>query len=169
MVPYDPAWPAAFEAHKVLLESALAPALSRQIDHIGSTAIPGLVAKAIVDMLAVVRNVEAARACVPAIEGVGWVAAPESTDEMERRLSFCFPSVERRTNHLHVVEESSDVWRGWIAFRGYLRAHPEVADEYGTLKSRLALEHGANPNDRDAYRAGKAEFIRETTATALGE
>src|SRR5688572_15659365 len=104
VVPYEDAWPGAFEEHRRRLEPALAPALTRPIEHIGSTAVPGLPAKAIIDMLAVVRAVHHAAGCAGAIEATGWVAAPEPYDEAERRLSFCFPSVEHRTHHLHVVE-----------------------------------------------------------------
>jgi GrpB-like predicted nucleotidyltransferase (UPF0157 family) len=77
--------------------------------------------------------------------------------------------VELRTRHLHVVERSSLGWRGWLAFRNYLRTHPEVAGEYGDLKTRLANERGGDPNQRDAYRAGKADWIRSVTQRALSE
>ena len=84
---------------------------------------------------------------------------PEPTDAIDRSLSFCTPSIARRTHHLHVVEVASEGWHGWLAFRDYLRAHPDVVAEYATLKTDLAARHGANPNERDAYRAGKTDFI----------
>jgi GrpB-like predicted nucleotidyltransferase (UPF0157 family) len=70
---------------------------------------------------------------------------------------------------LHVVEERSSAWVGWLAFRDYLRAHHDVAVRYATLKSSLASDHGGDPNDREAYRAGKATFIQDITHKALGE
>jgi GrpB-like predicted nucleotidyltransferase (UPF0157 family) len=62
---------------------------------------------------------------------------------------------------------SNPDWRRWLAFRNYLRAHPEVADEYGRLKTALADLYGSDPNQRDAYRSGKSDWIRMTTARAL--
>lgn len=84
-------------------------------------------------------------------------------------MSFCTPSIEHRTHHLHVIEEVSPNWRGWIAFRDYLRVHTDTANEYASLTRLLAVAHGGDPNDRQRYRAGKAEFIREVTALALAE
>ena len=94
-------------------------------------------------------------------------AAPEPADEIERRLSFCSPSIERRTHHLHVVEESFSGWRGWLAFRDYLRANATVAREYGELKTHLSIERGSDPNERDSYRAGKEDWVSAVTARAL--
>jgi len=141
----------------------------RPIEHVGSTSIPGLVAKPIIDMVAVVADIEPIQGAVPTLGTIGWVAAPEPRDAISCEMSFCTPSVQRRTHHLHVVEEPSSSWREWIAFRDYLRAQPHVAAEYGVLKTQLAAEHGADPNDRDAYRAGKAAWIRAVTDDALRE
>ena len=95
--------------------------------------------------------------------------APEPFDEAERKLSFCHPDVARRTHHLHVVEDRSDNWRGWLAFRDYLRSHPDAVAEYAAFKSGLAAAHGHDPNQRDAYRQGKADFISNITRIASGE
>jgi GrpB-like predicted nucleotidyltransferase (UPF0157 family) len=77
--------------------------------------------------------------------------------------------VRHRTHHQLFArsERGSSGWRGWLAFRDYLRTHPEAAREYGELKARLAAEHGTDPNQRDAYRAGKAEWVRSITTRAL--
>ncbi len=141
--------------------------LIQPLEHIGSTAVPGLVAKPIIDMLAVVEDIEAAAAAEVSLRKIGWVPAPEPGDDAARKLSFCMPSVELRTHHLHVVERVASGWRGWLAFRNDLRMHPEVAWEYGELKTRLANEHGTDPNQRDAYRAGKADWVGSITARAL--
>ena len=85
----------------------------------------------------------------------------------ERRLSFCLPSIEHRTHHLHVVEDASPDWRGWLAFRDHLRVHDSVAREYASLKTELAAAHGGDPDQRDAYRGGKAGFILTVTEVAL--
>jgi GrpB-like predicted nucleotidyltransferase (UPF0157 family) len=169
MVPYDPAWSASAAVEVRRLEtSALGPLLVRPIEHIGSTSVPGLCAKPIVDLLAVVAAVDVVDEAIETLPE-GWVAAPEPGDAPDRRRSFCAPSVERRSHHLHVVEDSSGDWRGWLAFRDHLCAHPEVAAEYGALKQDLARRHGDDPDDRAAYRAGKAGFIGRVTRIALAE
>jgi GrpB-like predicted nucleotidyltransferase (UPF0157 family) len=169
IVEYDDAWPSMFEVERARLAAVFAPALVRPIEHIGSTAVPGLAAKPIVDMLAVVDDIEGVGRLLPGIDEIGWVRAPEPNDEAQRRLSLCSPSVARRTHHLHVVEERSDGWRGWLAFRDGLRADPGAAAEYAALKRDLADRHGADPDERDAYRAGKADFIVEVTTAAQRE
>jgi GrpB-like predicted nucleotidyltransferase (UPF0157 family) len=169
MVAHDPQWSMSYGEQQQRLSRVLAPWLVHPIEHIGSTSVPGLVAKPIIDLVAVVSDIDQIPIAVPALDGIAWIAAPEPTDAISREMSFCTPSVQRRTHHLHVVEEASSSWRDWIAFRDYLRAHRELADEYGALKTRLAAEHGADPNDRDAYRAGKAGWIRAVTDRALVE
>ena len=135
----------------------------------GSTAVPDLPAKPIIDMLGVVDDVDDVRQAIEPMRDIGWIHAPEPTDEGDRQLSFCTPNVEYRTHHLHVVEEKSQRWRGWLAFRDYLRAHPDVASTYADLKRELADQHGQDPNQRDGYRMGKADFIVRVTQLAVGE
>ena len=166
---YQSTWPTRFGEQRLRVETVLSPWRTRDVEHIGSTAVPGLAAKDIIDMLATVVDIDAARQSISEMASIGWIHAPEPTDEAERRLSFCFPTRERRTHHLHVVEEDSDTWRGWIAFRNYLRSHAEVARQYQALKVGLTTLHGQDPNSRDDYRAGKAAFILRITATALSD
>ncbi len=118
--PYDPSWPASFDAQQSRITPALAPWLTRDIEHMGSTAVPGLPAKDIVDMLAVVAVIQPVRSAIEPMAAAGWLHAPEPYDAPESRLSFCFPSIEHRTHHLHVVEDASPDWRGWLAFRDRL-------------------------------------------------
>jgi GrpB-like predicted nucleotidyltransferase (UPF0157 family) len=167
MCPSDPRWAVDFENERNRLTSVLKPWLDRPVEHIGSTAVPGLVAKPIIDIVAVVKDIDSAAAARAPLDAIGWLAAPEPEDALERKLSFCTPTIALRTHHLHVVEQSSPRWRGWLAFRDYLRAHPEAAQEYGELKTRLADENGPDPNERDLYRAGKSDWIRTTTTLAL--
>ncbi|MGP0031989.1 MAG: GrpB family protein [Acidimicrobiales bacterium] len=128
-----------------------------------------MVAKPIIDMVAVVWTITEAASVSDQLQRIGWVHAPEPFDEVERRLSFCYPSVARRTHHLHVVEGNFDGWREWVAFRDYLRAQPELCVEYGRLKTYLATEHGTDPNNRDAYRSGKAEWVSAVTRRAMAD
>src|SRR5690242_8440373 len=125
IVPYDESWPDLFEQQRSRLAEVLTPWLIGPIEHLGSTAIPGLAAKPIIDMLARVDDHAATTGIVPAMESVGWVHAPEPADAELHRWSFCFPSVARRSHHLHVVEHRSTGWPTWLAFRDHLRAHPE--------------------------------------------
>jgi GrpB-like predicted nucleotidyltransferase (UPF0157 family) len=167
MCPYDPNWASSFERERLRLTPILQPYLIEPLEHIGSTSVPGLVAKPIIDMLAVVEDISPVNANEYSLRQIGWLLAPEPTDGIERRLSFCTPSRELRTHHLHVVEREFSEWRGWLAFRDYLRRRPDVAQEYGELKSRLAIEYGSDPNERDEYRAGKADWVSTVTARAL--
>lgn len=167
--PYDPRWPRAFETERDRLEPVLRPWLVRSLEHIGSTSIPGIPAKGIIDMLAVVGNIDDLQQAESRLAALGWVHAPEPGDDERRVRSFCTPSIANRTHHLHVVEEASPGWRGTLAFRDYLRTHPGLAGAYAALKRELAAQHGGDPNKREAYRGGKAQFIAEVTAVALGQ
>jgi GrpB-like predicted nucleotidyltransferase (UPF0157 family) len=167
MYKYDPDWVTSFERERLRLTPILQPYLVQPLEHIGSTSVPGLVAKPIIDMLAVVEDISPVITEEDALGDIDWLLAPEPADHIERRLSFCTPSRELRTHHLHIVEEEFSAWRGWIVFRDYLRKNPDIAQEYGELKSQLSIEHGSDPNQRDQYRAGKADWVSIVTARAL--
>jgi len=156
IVEYDARWPALFEQQRRRVEPLLVPWLARPIEHIGSTAVPGLPAKAIIDMAAVVRDYNECAAAFDELAALGWVSAPEPGDVADRKWSLCFPTVERRSHHLHVVEATSTGWQTWLAFRDHLRKTPADRDEYARIKRGLAE---ADDRDRPAYRAGKAPFI----------
>lgn len=156
IVPYDVRWPELFEAQRARVAAVLAPVLVGAVEHIGSTAVPGLPAKPIIDMLARVTDHGAAGPVAARLAEIGWVAAPEPSDGALRRWSYCFPDVARRSHHLHVVEHSSDGWPTWLAFRDRLRADPAAAARYAALKTELAAR---DRHYRIAYRAGKAPFI----------
>jgi GrpB-like predicted nucleotidyltransferase (UPF0157 family) len=158
MVAYDPAWPALFERERRRVARALGPWLVGPVEHIGSTAIPGLAAKPIIDMLARIADYEAGDRIVAAMAAIGWTHAPEPHDRRTRTWELCFPNVSRRTHHLHVVEHRSAAWPTWLAFRDHLRDHPADAAEYARVKQVLAAVHR---HDRPAYRAGKAPFIED--------
>ena len=161
---WDEAWPARFDHERRRLTPLLGDRLTRPIEHIGSTAVPGLPAKPIIDMVAVVDDVPATRALLPRLDALDWRHAPEPGDAAGRRLSLCAPSVERRAHHLHVVEHDSPGWRDWLAFRDHLRRDPCAASAYAALKRRLAAAHGRDPNERAAYRDGKSAFVADVLA-----
>ncbi|TCM45566.1 GrpB-like predicted nucleotidyltransferase (UPF0157 family) [Kribbella sp. VKM Ac-2568] len=156
IVEYDARWPGLFEEQRDRVEPVLREWLVRPIEHTGSTAVPGLPAKAIIDMAGVVADYDKVPAAFDELAALGWITAPEPGDAEARKWSLCFPSIERRSHHLHIVEESSRGWPTWLAFRDHLRTTPADRDEYARIKRSLA---SADDEDRPAYRAGKAPFI----------
>ena len=160
---HDPAWAESFLAEAPAVQRALDGMAATGVEHIGSTAVPGLPAKPVIDMVVALHGEASPDAVGSALESIGWVPDPQPGDAAMRRLSFCRPDPARRTHHLHVVDESSAPWRDWIAFRDRLRIDPQGASAYGDLKKELARRHR---HDRDAYRAGKAAFVRETLLAA---
>jgi GrpB-like predicted nucleotidyltransferase (UPF0157 family) len=118
-------------------------------------------------MLAVVEDISPVIADEESLQQIGWLFAPEPGDDIERRLSFCTPLRELRTHHLHIVEEEFSGLRGRLALRNYLGKNPDVTQEYGELKSYLSIEHGSDANQRDQYRAGKADWVSTVRARAL--
>ena len=158
IVPYDSGWPAAFDEQRSRVESALRPWLVGPVEHIGSTAIPGVAAKPIIDMLARVPDHRDTEGIVEAMAHIGWAHAPEPGDERARKWSFCFPDIAWRTHHLHIFEAGSGNWPCLLTFRDHLRTHPADAAAYGRLKMVLAA---ADARDRPGYRAGKAPFIEK--------
>jgi GrpB-like predicted nucleotidyltransferase (UPF0157 family) len=159
IVAYDPAWPEEFEAEKSRLQPILAPWLAGVIHHVGSTGVPGLAAKPVIDILAEVQSLEESKAAIePLHEQLSYWWAPY---QEERMNWFCKPSPEHRTHHLHLVVPGSEAWREELMFRDILRAEPETASAYEELKRRLADEHR---HDREAYTVAKTEFIESALA-----
>lgn len=156
IVPYRPGWPAAFEAQRQRVEPVIRPWLHGTVEHIGSTAVPGLAAKPIIDMLGCVDRYADGVPAGAALSRIGWVAAPEPDDEAGRKWSFCFPNTSMRTHHLHLFLADDPLVGQILAFRDHLRTHPGDATEYARAKSELAA---ADNRDRPRYRAGKAPCI----------
>ena len=160
VVPYDPTWPQRFEAERALLEQILEPWLEGGIHHIGSTAVPGLAAKPIVDMMAGVRDLEVARAAYAPLLGASYHSTPHRPG-IAHHFSKPSPELGSVTHGLHLTEPGSDLWRERLAFRDAVRADPSLAGEYEALKLRLAAEHGAGVG---GYTVGKRDFV----ASVLG-
>ncbi|MGE0290602.1 MAG: GrpB family protein [Bradyrhizobium sp.] len=152
--PYSATWPGLFEAERRNLVEILAPWLAGPIEHIGSTSVPGLSSKPIIDIMAAVGGLEQSRDAIPAIERIGYCYAPYRQAVMHW---FCKPSPSFRTHHLHLVPYASDLWKERIAFRDKLRASRPLAEEYAALKRHLAEVHST---DREAYTEAKTSFIR---------
>ena len=169
IVPYDPRWPRVFEEEKAHLLASLPRELIRRIEHYGSTAVPGLAAKPIVDMLVEVGDLgEVRRVVVPILEAQGYdyFWRPIRGDDGPPFYAWFIkrdPATGERTHHIHMVEANfAEHWDG-LLFRDYLIAHPETAEEYARLKRALAAEY---PNDRQRYTEAKSDFIAEVTARA---
>lgn len=161
VVPYDPLWPELFAKERNLLEQVLAPWLDDGIHHIGSTAVPGLAAKPLIDIIAGVRDLQESRAAYEPLGKIGYVYAPHRPHEAHH---FAKPSANwrERTHNLHLTEVASALWRERLTFRDALRADPFLADEYAELKQRLAdrCEDGAD------YAACKRGFVERVLASA---
>ena len=158
VVPYDPSWPLRFETERVLLESFLSPWLAGPVAHIGSTAVPGLAAKPVIDIMAPVHSLEASHPALAAALRAGYVHFPYRAEVMHW---FCKPSPEHRTHHLHLIPLGSALWSERLAFRDALRADPAIAGEYAALKRRLAADFRM---DREAYTDAKGPFVRRVLA-----
>ncbi len=154
IIEYNAAWPAQFLAERTILQTALAPWLIGDIEHIGSTSVIGLAAKPVIDIMAPVASLEASQDAIAAAQAVGYCFYPYKPDEMHW---FCKPSPEVRTHHLHLVPLGSRTWVERLAFRDALRQNPALAQEYAALKHRLAQDFA---NDREAYTDAKAPFIK---------
>ncbi|HEV3162767.1 MAG TPA: GrpB family protein [Isosphaeraceae bacterium] len=163
---YDPRWLALFEEEKLHLLSCLPLDLIQRVEHFGSTAVPGLAAKPIVDMLVEVTSLERTRnEVVPILESQGYDYFWRPTLDDEPPFYAWFIKRDARgirTHHLHMVEAHFDHWEN-LLFRDYLIDHPEVALSYQSLKYELA---SAYPTDRVGYTKGKSEFIAKVMAMA---
>ena len=152
VLPYDPEWPLRFEAERALLAEALAPWLAGGIHHIGSTSVPGLAAKPIIDMMAGVADLAAAAPAIDVLRGLSYVHAPHRP----RAYWFHKPADRESSTHgLHLTEPGSDLWQERLAFRDALRADPELRDRYQELKLRLAGEEA----DLRGYTDAKRPFV----------
>jgi len=163
IVPYHPAWPSRFESERAALAAAIRDWVAGGIHHVGSTAVPGLDAKPTIDILVGVEDLESSRPCFGRLATLGYLYAPYRAEEMHW---FCKPDRRRRTHHLHLVPIVSPRYRHELAFRDYLRAHGDVAEEYAALKRELARRFRHN---REAYTAAKADFVRATLDRSLAD
>lgn len=167
VVPSFPRWPEMFRKEKAHLLSCLPHALINRIEHFGSTAVPGLASKPIVDMLVEVVSVDETRRKVPPIlepQGYDYFWRPTWGDDTPPFYAWFIKrdSKGNRTHHIHMVEGYFEHWDR-LFFRDYLVEHPRVAQEYGILKLKLA---GTHANDRVAYTEAKTEFIVRVTKMA---
>ncbi len=163
LVPCSPEWERFFAEEERLLRAVIGAHVV-DIQHVGSTAIPGMEAKPIIDIAMALRRLEDVERCVEPLERLGYEY--KGDEGHPGRFFFAKGDPSRRTHYLHVVEWDSDPWKELLCFRDYLRQHKEVAGEYARLKRELARKSQGN---RDLYTPGKAEFIERVLRMAEGE
>lgn len=154
---YDPDWPAHAEQQRNLLEPALAPWLVGHVEHIGSTAVPGLAAKPILDFQAQVTTLDCAPHAAATLTPQGWHFVPVELDQRPWRRFFVHVANNHRHAHLHLLNMDAPQWHEGLAFRDALRADPTLADAYAALKTDLAAHYH---DDRETYTREKADFVR---------
>ena len=154
---YDPRWPALFAGERAEIANALGDAIA--IEHMGSTAVPGLVAKPIVDIIACVAHLPLSDTQVQALSAVGYEYLGESG--IPGRAYF--RKREPNPFYLHIVQYESSLWEHNLLFRDYLQAHPDEARRYGSLKRKLAGDAG---HSLLTYTDRKSRFISRTLERA---
>jgi GrpB-like predicted nucleotidyltransferase (UPF0157 family) len=156
LVPYDPLWPAAFEEEKARLANALGP-VAKGIEHYGSTAVPGLCAKPILDIMVGISPLSEWEPCRPALVALGYDYA-EGAGVPGHYIFGRGRDRSERTHLVHVVEYQGESWRACLAFRDALRRDTSLRESYAQEKERAAA---AAPGNRAAYNQQKSPFISE--------
>lgn len=152
---YDYSWPTKFKEEKEYLMAVAGKWLYGSIEHVGSTAIPGMLAKPVIDVMFGVKSLNESKPAITSLVESGYEYWPYKTEVMHW---FCKPSDAFRTHHLHLIPYGSPLWQERIKFRDLLRSNSSVAVEYSNLKRKLAT---AYKEDREAYTENKWPFIQQ--------
>lgn len=155
IVDYQAAWPGQYEEEKCRILAAIGRYVAA-VEHVGSTAVPGLAAKPIIDILVGLRSLADATNCINPLNGLGYEYVPEWEAELPERRYFRRVWPRPRTHHIHMVETTSEFWQRQLRFRDHLRAHSEDARAYERLKRELASRFEVGLD----YAAAKSAFIR---------
>lgn len=159
IVPYDPRWPELFSREEKILQEALGSFAGLKVGHFGSTAVPGLAAKPVIDILLAVSSKEDWPRIIRPLATLGYVHAPGAFDDAIRMffVKGMPPYGEKRTHQIHLLEFEGKEWRRELAFRDHLRIHAADAVKYEVLKRELAAKYAT---DREAYTEAKTHFIQ---------
>lgn len=158
---YDPRWPERYEALRARVAAVLGD-LAARIDHVGSTSVPGLAAKPTIDIIVMLRSLDDLSVAIERLAAIGY--RHEGDLGISGREAFATPpGYATHDHHLYVCHPDRPGYAEQVAFRDFLRAHPDVARAYGDLKRALAIAHR---NDRRAYTEAKAEFVKDVLARA---
>jgi GrpB-like predicted nucleotidyltransferase (UPF0157 family) len=173
LLPYEPEWPEMFAAERERIDGAIGQ-WAVAIEHVGSTAIPGIAAKPIIDIGVGLRRFEDALYCITPLVEIGYECLGEfgipRRTYFRKRTETPGPGQSPnpgigRTHQVHMYEETHEQFVNHLVFRDYLRAHPDEARAYEELKRRLAAEHG----DVEAYADAKSDFVQHVLALASAE
>jgi GrpB-like predicted nucleotidyltransferase (UPF0157 family) len=162
LVAYDSSWPAHFQAERARLADIFRDEAA--IEHMGSTAVPGLAAKPVIDIMLGAESLAAIEQHIPELESLSYEYVPSFESVMPERRYFRRGQREKRTHQIHAVVRDGPFWKRHLAFRDYLRTHPETAREYVRLKTELARLHRG---DREAYSDAKGPFVRSVERLAM--
>lgn len=165
IVKYDPKWAVSYESEKLRIEN-LFKEKNLTIEHVGSTAVPGLAAKPIVDIMIGVENLDMGRTLVKPLQAIGYDYVFELEKEIPERLFLFRGTVKGHSHHIHITEPTTEFWHDHILFRDYLRNYADVARAYGKLKIKLARRYHT---DRVGYGYAKTDFIEDVLAKARTE
>ena len=166
VVDYDPMWPVLYEEERARIQALIGDYIE-EIQHMGSTSVPGLGAKPIIDIMVVIRSLDLVEHTVQPLASISYEYHGEYG--IPGRHLFSKPagvSSFDHTHHLHMIERSHPQREYHLLFRDYLRGHPEAAREYNELKKALAVKFGA---DRTGYTNAKTDFIASILAQARAE
>lgn len=158
---YSSAWLQMFAEEKTRLQRILS--ILAVVEHIGSTSVPGLAAKPIIDIMVGLADFTHADTLVLRVQSLGYEYVSRFEVEMPFRRYFRKDNEGVRTHQIHMVALNSEFWHRHLAFREYLKAHPNIAAEYATLKRNLAEQDWQDVND---YADAKTEFIQSIEAQA---
>jgi GrpB-like predicted nucleotidyltransferase (UPF0157 family) len=162
VVDYDPIWPSLYAAERERILAVMGAAVV-QIEHIGSTAVPALAAKPVIDIALGIADLAQAPSYVPALEGLGYLYVPEAEAELPERRFFWKGTPLVHTYHISMAVPGSPEWVKPIVFRDYLRGHPAEVQRYQALKRELALRCGT---DIGAYVKGKTALVESALLKA---
>jgi len=164
LVPYDDSWPSQFDDEAARIKSLFEPGYVT-IEHIGSTAIPGIAAKPIIDIMVLIDSIDDAPHFIAHLEELQYHYHPYGEDIFPERRWHCKPNPLNRTHHLQLVERDSRFHFEHLLFRDFLRVNRDDALAYEALKTALAEQF---PKDREGYTDGKSDFVGEILARANG-
>jgi len=161
IVNYNPQWPTFYESETKLIREVLGGRILA-IEHIGSTAVPNLGGKNIVDIMVGVNGLEEAKQCLEPLKSIGYIEVIPQVDSAD--WYYCLEKSQQTLGcHLHLVRFGSEHWKKHVIFRDFLRKNPKVAQEYYALKKELAAKYGTN---RLGYTEAKTAFIESAIAKA---
>ena len=163
LLPWSDAWPAYFQTIRAELTDAFAPD-AVAVEHIGSTSVPGLAAKPVLDVLLGTRSLAEIEANISRLEALGYDYVARHEKVLPERRYFVKAPTDALRVHVHGVVQGSSIWRAHIAFRDALRTDADLCARYQILKIKLAAEHAA---DKTAYTDAKAPFIQSVLAATM--